>query len=271
MPNPQQTFQLLIREATFTKEVLGSGATQIRKASYAAHGIYAQSFAALSIGLERIGKLCLLLDHYIDNGGSFPEFNYLKNQVGHKLELIQSHGERIAKQRGIEFAFLSVLNHPVHSSILRVLNAYADGDRYSNINLLTGGKAKDDPIATWYEYVDTIIFNTLVPAKRREQIARNAAASKRLSSHTSIFHISETGQIIATYEDASFRTGMYEAVAPHRQFYVLQVIRYWVEILCELGHQAQLLGHKEIPFFNEIFGGFYNDDSYFRSRKTWEF
>ena len=271
MLDPKQTFRMLIREATFTKEVLGAGATQIRKANYAAHGIYAQAFAALSIGLERIGKLCLILDHYIDNNGTFPEFNYLKNQVGHKLELIQSHGERIARRRSIEFRFLSALDHPVHSSILRVLHAYADGDRYSNINVLTGGRQKDDPITTWFEHVDMLIFNTLIPEKRKERIAKNAATAQQFMSDVSVFHIAETGEVIEQYGEASFRTGMYEAVAPHRQFYVLQIIRYWVEILWELEHLAQSIGRQEIPFLGEIFGGFYNDDSYFKSRKTWEF
>jgi hypothetical protein len=271
MLDPKQTFRVLIREATFTKEVLGAGVTQIRKANYAAHGVYAQSFAALSVGLERIGKLCLILDHYIDNAGSFPEFNYLKNQVGHRLELIQSHGEKIAKKRCIQFRFLSALDHPVHSSILQVLHAYADGDRYSNINVLTGGRQKDDPIAAWFECVDKLIFDTLIPQNRKECIAKKAAAAQEIISNASVFHTAETGEIIEQYSEASFRNGMYELVAPHRQFYVLQIIRYWVELLWELGSQAQSLGRQEIPFFGEIFGGFYNDDSYFKSRKTWEF
>lgn len=271
MLDPQQTFQALIKEATFTKEVLGSGTTQIRKANYASHGVYAQAFAGLSVGLERIGKLCLILDHYLDNGGKFPDFNYLKNQIGHKLELLQSRGEEIAKRRNIKFRFLSALNHPLHSSILRVLHAYADGDRYSNINVLIGAKQQDDPIAAWFELVDMLIFSSLVPEKRKQHIAKNSALGQELMSNALVFHTAETGEAIEQYGEASFRTGMFEAVAPHRQLYVLQIIRYWVELLWELGSQAQSLGRKEIPFFGEIFGGFYNDDSYFKSRRTWEF
>jgi hypothetical protein len=271
MLEPQQTFRALVREAIFTKEVLGAGATQIRKANYASHGIYAQAFAGLSVGLERIGKLCLILDHYIDNDGRFPDFNYLKNQVGHKLELLQTRGIEISKRRNIEFRFLGALDHPLHSSILRVLHAYADGDRYSNINVLIGAKQQDDPIATWFNLVDKYIFADLVPEKRKERIAQNAALGQQLMSAGVVFHTAETGEPIENYAEASFRTGMFEAVASHRQLYVLQIIRYWVELVWELGSQAQSLGRKEIPFFGEIFGGFYNDDSYLKSRKTWEF
>ncbi len=261
----------MIREATFTKEILGSGATQIRKANYASHGIYAQAFAGLSVGIERIGKLCLILDHYIENNGRFPDFNYLKNQIGHKLELLQTRGAEIAKRRKIEFRYLAALDHPLHVAVLRVLHDYADGDRYSNINVLIGAKQQDDPIAAWFNLVDNYIFSNVIQENRKERIAQKAIAGYQLMSFGAVFHTAETGELIDNYMEASFRTGMFEAVAPYRQFYVLQIIRYWVELLWELGHHAQLLGRDEIPFFGEIFGGFYNDDSYFKSRKTWEF
>ena len=56
------TFNALLKEAQFTKEILGAGATQIRNANYARKGLYFQAFTSLSTGFERIGKLCLMLD-----------------------------------------------------------------------------------------------------------------------------------------------------------------------------------------------------------------
>lgn len=268
---PEQTFRALIREATFTKEMLCSGATQIRKANYAAHGVYAQAFTALSVGLERIGKLCLILDHYIESDGCFPDFIQLKKKIGHKLQLLQEQGSEIAVRRVIRFKFLSALDHPLHASIIRVLHGYADGDRYSNINLLVGAKQQDDPIAGWFNLVDRYIWTNIVRERQKKKIARNAAISHQLMSMSIVLHTAETGELIESYEDASFRSGMLNAVSPYRQLYVLQIIRYWVELLWELGCQAQTLGRGEIPFFGEIFAGFYNDDSYFKSRKTWEF
>jgi len=74
----KETFKALLKEAQFTKEMLGSGATQIRKANYATKGVYFQAFTNLSTGLERIGKLCLMLDHYIETNGKFPDSKYFK-------------------------------------------------------------------------------------------------------------------------------------------------------------------------------------------------
>jgi hypothetical protein len=81
-----KTFQALANEAEFTKEILGSGATQIRRANYASKGIYFQSFTSLPTGFERIGKPCLMLDYYIKNNGNFPNLQYMKKViVAHSL------------------------------------------------------------------------------------------------------------------------------------------------------------------------------------------
>lgn len=56
MPLLSESFKALLKEAQFTKEMLGSGATQIRNACYASKGVYFHAFTSLSTGLERIGS-----------------------------------------------------------------------------------------------------------------------------------------------------------------------------------------------------------------------
>ena len=50
------------------------------------------------------------------------------------------------------------------------------------------------------------------------------------------------------------------------------MIRYWVELIEGLGYKAQNKNPEklEIPYFSEIFGGYLNEDSYLKSRKTWD-
>lgn len=272
MIDAEERFKALIREATFTKEVLCAGATQIRKANYSTPGVYAQAFAALSVGLERIGKLCLMLDHYIDHDGSFPDFEYLKKKIGHKLGLLQERASEIVQRRQIKFEFLDRLDHPIHRAIVQVLNDYAEGDRYTNINILIGAKQQNDPISAWFSEVDKYIFDKMVTAGRKQSIEKNAAViHEMLENFSTVFHTAETGETINNNFDASFRAGMFAAVAPYRQFYVLQVIRYWTELLWELGRIAQSLGRQEIPYFGEILAGFYNSDAFLKSRKRWDF
>lgn len=265
------TFNALLKEAQFTKEMLGTGATQIRLANYTTKGIYFQSFTSLSTGLERIGKLCLMLDHFIETGGTFPTLKEMKHQIGHKLELLYERSQEVIRRRSVQLRFLRDLSSPEHLAILRVLHDFAEGDRYSNIDILVGSSSSADPVARWFVEVDSLLYATRVSQKKKEQIAHNAWIGAQLLGASSLVrHISEKGEAITDFEEGSRRTGMWEAVAPYRQLAVLQVIRYWTELLGELGYAAQTLSGEDIPFFGEIFGMFYNEDAYLKSRKTWE-
>jgi len=266
-----KTFSALLREAEFTREMLGSGATQIRNANYATKGIYFQSFTNLSTGLERIGKLCLMLDHYIETNGKFPDHEYMKKEIGHKISRIYTNSMSVINNRSISLDYLINLDAPIHQNILCVLSDFAEGDRYSNINLLVGGGRQSDPIASWFQQVDQVIFTTNVSAKKKAKIDHNAnVISQMIGGYTRVLHSSENGTEITDVQEASYRTGMWKAVAPYRQLFVLQIIRFWVELLTSLQYVAMANGSQDIPFFSEVFAPFYNDDSYFRTRKTWE-
>ncbi len=263
-----QTFQALLKEAQFTKEILGSGATQIRRANYATKGIYFQAFTSLSTGLERIGKLCLMLDHYIETKGSFPDFKFMKNEIGHNLLLLEAKASDVVSRRGLG---VEKPNSPIHAAIVKVLSEYAEGDRYSNVNILVGSNRSSDPVSAWYSEVDIPLFESAVKPAKKQKIAQNAKLISDLtSSFMHIQHTSETGGQISDVEDASFRTGVFEAVSPLRQLYVLQIIRFWASLLSELQRPAQAVGKQEIPFFGELFAEFRNEDSYLRTRKVWE-
>lgn len=265
-----QTFQALLREAQFTKEMLATGATQIRNANYATKGVYFQAFTSLSTGLERIGKLCLMLDHYIDTGGAFPTLKDLKQQIGHKLLLLYEKSQGVVQKRSIKFQFANNLSNPIHQSMVLVLHDFAEGDRYSNIDVLVG-ETSTDPVARWFIEIDTPLYEQKVSSKRKRQIEENARlCGAMMNDWSQVRHTSETGDLITQFEDGSKRTGVWKAVVPHRQLYVLQMIRYWTELIWELEHIARKVPGENIPYFGEIFAPFYNDDSYLKSRKTWD-
>jgi hypothetical protein len=264
------TFNALLREAQFTREMLGAGATQIRLANYATKGIYFQAFTSLSTGLERVGKLCLMLDHFIETQGTFPTLNQMKNQIGHKLELLHERSTEVVERRSIKLRLTKDLSHPVHKAIIHILHSFAEGDRYSNIDLLIGGKSSSDPIGRWFHDVDMPLYKARVSQKKKAQIETNARIGAQLmGQYSMILHTSESGGEISEFEDASLRTGIWQAVAPYRQLVVLQIIRYWTELVGELGYMAMALPGENIPHFGEIFAMFYNEDSYLKSRKTW--
>jgi hypothetical protein len=264
-----EQFKALLKEAQFTKEMLGAGATQIRKANYAKKGVYFQSFTSLATGLERIGKLCLMLDYYLDNQGRFPDSKYFR-RIGHDISLY-SESMSIVRKRNIDLKFMKDLDGPIHQSILTILSDFACGDRYSNINVLGRDPRNSERIVSWAQQVDQTIFESHISSARKEQIRKRAHIIHEMSSaFTSVLHISESGNEMTNVEEPSFQTGMWEAVAPKRQLFIMQIIRYWVELLYFLQHKAMDLGKDDIPDFNEVFVGFCTDDAYMKRRKTWD-
>lgn len=264
-------FEALIKEAQFTCEVLCAGVTEIRKANYARRGIYFQSFTSLSTGLERIGKLCLILEYSIKNGGDYPDNTYLKNNIRHDIEIIYQELIKIKKNYSFEFRYLQDLESEIYKDILNLLSRFAKGDRYSNIDLLANNRNYIDPIKIWYEKVDLYFFDCLISKKKKIQIQENAKiANDLIGAFSLIRHMGEDEKDILNVKDASYRTGIVQAVGPYRQLHVFQIIRFFVEMLTCLQKKIITDYNFVIPDFSEIFRIFYNEDTYVKSRRKWE-
>ncbi|WP_395048051.1 hypothetical protein [Flavobacterium sp.] len=266
-----KNFTTLLNEAQFTYEILTSGITQLGKVNYAKKGAYFSSFISISTGLERIGKLCVILDFYIKNEGKFPEENTLKNKIGHDLEKLYENSKNIIADNGIELYFLRNLDSQIHKDIISILSKFAKGDRYSNIDFIVKSKNQSDPIYDWYTKVEQVIFDNRVTNKKKENITNNAKfIGDLMRESASALYFGETGEQIRSIEESSFKTGMAESNIKFRQLYVAQIIRYWVEILRDLQYKAMSFRQNEIPFFGEIFAIFYNEDSYLITRRNYE-
>ena len=265
-----ENFNALSKECAFAYEILASGITQIRKANYAKKGIYYQSFISLSVGLERLSKLCILLDYYISNKGDFPSDKFLRS-LGHNINKLYNKSIDIKEKYNFNFKYLNYLNNEIHINMLKILSDFATRDRYENLNILVDAKQENNPISLWFSLVDLKLFEKHISKRKKEKIAYNAEMIHKLTtSFTSVLHSSEDGNIITDVREGSYRTGIYNSVLPYRQLYLAQIVRYWTELLWELQYKAMEIGKEEIPFFSDMFGCFYNDNSYFRSIRNYE-
>lgn len=266
-----KNFTTLLIEAQFTSEILSSGATQIGKVNYAKKGMYFSSFTSLTTGLERIGKLCLIVDYYITHNGGFPDENTLKNNFGHDLEKLYQKSKEIIIRHDLKFNFLENLDSQMYQNILSILSRFAKGDRYSNINFIVQSKSQSDPVSEWYTNIENEIFKTNVTEYTKKKISKNAKfVSEFMGGKSLVLFSSETGETIRTLEESSIKTGMANANRKYRQLYVAQIIRYWVEILRELNYITIKSKSEDIPYFIEMFTIFFNDDKYLLNRKNFE-
>lgn len=222
-------------------------------------------------GLERIGKLCLIIDYIIKNNGNYPDDDYLKKEIGHDIEKIYQKVLELKQEYKFNFHFLQDLNLDIYQTILRIFSRFGKGDRYSNIDLIVGKRTYDDPIRIWYEQVDIYLFKNSVSLRKKKRIRNNSLIiGQLLEPFTSVRHTGEDENDILSVEDASYRTVVFEAVGQYRQLCIFHIIRFFVEILDCLEYKIIKESIFEVPFFSEIFRIFYNGDSYIKRRKTWE-
>jgi hypothetical protein len=262
-------FYAFLKEAQFTSEMLSAGYEQIGKANFAQKGIYFQAFTSLSTGIERLGKLCLILDYIISNNGNLPNDNYIKKDIGHDLNKLYVLIKKIIVKYNIKLNGIQNLDENIHINIVNILSRFGKGDRYSNIDLITNKRNYVDPIINWYEEIDMKIFNTKVKKSKKDYIERTSQFLDNLMSNDSmVVHTGEDKSEIDTIYEYNYQSQIHYAVEQYRRVYVYQIIRYFVEVLLGLQHYIQSNNLFEVPHFSEIFYIFFWDEKYIKRRKT---
>ncbi|CAN7495094.1 hypothetical protein LJR225_003481 [Phenylobacterium sp. LjRoot225] len=171
-------FRMLIQEARLTQASLLSGLEFLRKADYDQPGSFYAAFFQLSIGLERLFKLVIILDHKARHDRQNPTDRQLR-AVGHELVGAYQACRTIA---GAQDSKVSQWFEPdsLEGRLLGLLAEFAAGSRYYNLDQLAGAGRHEDPLTGWYG-VHTEIANHYISHSR--QAAINALAIRHCDSH----------------------------------------------------------------------------------------
>jgi len=182
------------REAQLSAEQSAHGITVLGRANHAQTGYYTQAFFALSIGLERMGKLIFLADYAIRNKGTFPTDKDLR-KIGHDIGSLLEKCEEIATSLSQDRDYSVRPNDLIHRGIKDVLSLFGTKLRYYNLNHLSGAdQGQHDPVALWWEKVATPICSRHYTEKQRKADAADAALMENILGESStIIHSTETG------------------------------------------------------------------------------
>jgi len=259
------------REAQLAASEVAHGATVLYQANHAQTGLYTQAFFCLSIGLERMGKLVFIADHAIQHGGRFPTDQKLR-AIGHDLASLFAQCDKIGATLDPNRRFAERPTDPIHKAVEDVLSLFARKLRYYNLNYLSGAQGRqDDPIALWWERVAKPICEKYYSKRQREANERDGEALRAMIADDAIFlHTTEEGHPITDAQELYTRGKATRVVQRYGQLYVLQIARWLTSMLFKQAHQGAYI-HRIQPLFglHEPFTIFHNEDSYFRSRKTW--
>jgi hypothetical protein len=176
-----KTYYLLEKEGLLIRSTLSLGLTALRNATLNSKDKYYSAFFELSIGLERLMKTTLILAHMSNNRLAPPTQSALK-KLGHDLETLFAECKKLEHSCSqSSLSQLSTSSTPIR--ILIFLSKFARGDRYHNIDALTGAGAVD-PLANWKEILDHILLTDVSAEQIRRATHQSLAISSRIADIT---------------------------------------------------------------------------------------
>ena len=146
------------REAALVRNLIGSGVTSLGKASYGDKiGEYYAAFFGLSIGLERLAKLCIVVDYAIAHNGQTPT---KLSRFGHNLVKLLNYVDNSTAKYSLKLDYSRPTSR-VSNAIVRCLDAFADAGRgrYANFAALGDPNLRhEEPISKWWSQVAELIL-----------------------------------------------------------------------------------------------------------------
>lgn len=167
------SFLLLQQEGYLISSCLATGLTELRKANVNNQGAFYSSLFNLSVGLERLLKSIIIIDHMIKNNLVPPSEKELKN-YGHNLEELYDKAVSISNEINEKIPERREL-HKIDKEIMLLLSNFAKTTRYYNLNALSSQQKEVCPLINWNKIIMLIIHNDLTK-KQREKIQRTTAA-----------------------------------------------------------------------------------------------
>lgn len=252
-----EKYRRLYDELLFTRQLLGIGLTSLRKANFENKGVYFQAFTNLSLGLERLCKVCLLLNYYHENG-KFPSTREISKN-GHNLEKLVNSLLAISENESLS---------DIHGKILQHFSNFAESrGRYSNINYLTEG-SQIDPISAWKK-IDDDIESYFLTSKQKTKIAENKMFSQYNNQPILILGFEDENRMPIDNGNLLFeRLISFEFICGYRTLLVIQIIEVIYNILKKI-NDSNLGKNYFIQDLGYIFATFfYGSDSDKRNRKN---
>lgn len=254
-------YHKLYDELNFTRELLGLGLTNIRKANFQNKGIYLQAFSNLSLGLERMMKVCCILQYYSTHK-KFPNSKEIK-KYGHDLEKLFSY---ISSLYPIENKLTDI-----HYKILSHLSEFASGSgtRYSNINFI-GNNEDNDPIYNWHKEIDIFIYEHMLTARQKKSILDKIQYQQSIYRRivpAFVFFVSEENKEILDTDNLTEIFYKISSISGYRVLLIIEILEYIFNILEHINNKNSHTDYFLLDLGRLFATFFYGSNTEKRTRK----
>lgn len=269
-------WRLLEQEGYLAQSCLCTGLTALRAANLGDQkGLFYSAFFELSIGLERMMKLIVILDHLAEHMIEAPPAKTIE-AYGHKLLVLWRDVQRIATK--LEEADLdSLAANALLMDMLQFLDEFAHpGGRYANINKLTGSnlQGRTDPMDAWAVLAGKL-FELHATRAERAKAAQIKAVAQIMLGDVSMNLINDLSGASLGVGGLHQRASELDTAGRYAVWYFVQLTEALRKVLdgaTYKAHQAEERsgkGRGNIPFMGEFFEFAWSDKTYALRKKVW--
>jgi hypothetical protein len=168
------TFLLLQDEGFLMQNCFKTSLTALRACRNEERGPYYGAFFNYTIGLERLLKVLLLMSDWHRNR-QFPTDSELKKyggRSGHDLQKLYESTKSLFQQYGVERES-HLVPDDIDYRLLEFLSDFATRNRYFNLDMLTGTKARPDPLGIWDDLLLDVYEKDVPEQKRLPELDEN--------------------------------------------------------------------------------------------------
>jgi hypothetical protein len=266
------TFVLLQQEGHLIQSCLTNGLTHLRNARLDTKGAFYIAFFQLSIGLERLMKASLIIDHMVNNHFVPPKKSQMQS-YGHDLV---SLFERLRLLSGTDTTrpLDSIVMGSVEYDILQMLSEFAKRTRYFNLDSLSSAQSNEDPLASWNSIIERILKEDI----HERHVRRVDRQSQFLASELrglAIIIGTDLEKRPLSLKDAMSLPRQHDLAARHATFHVFCIIQSLVRQLSEISHNADTvalasgLRMPPVPHMKEFFDFTYHEKRDVLRKKRW--
>jgi hypothetical protein len=267
------SFLLLQQEGYLIRTSLAQGLTLLRSANLDEKGHYYGAFFGLSVGLERLIKVIIILDHMANNALIPPNRSLLK-KYSHDLNALFSHSQVIASAKP-RHPLCSIVSGTIEDEIVKHLSAFAENcGRYANLDSLTLGRPQSDPLDSWKRLIQRILEED-VPPGAKEKARREAAALAASFSNNAIAIAHDLDRQPLSLQQWFETPRMLELAASRSVVRVLRVLHPLKDLLEEVNSrvlfetQGRGIQQPVVPFLHEFFDFITDDERRTLRKKQW--
>lgn len=265
-------FHLLSREGYITQSCIATGLTEARNANLGDRGRYYTAFFQLSIGLERMAKLALILDHMVSHQLAPPGGTAIR-KYSHDLDTLYRAASAAAQNRGWNPS-AELTTSPFADRILSFLSRFAKGARYANLDALASGTVASEPLEEWNQILQDVLL-TDSSSRKRERIAQDSAAFGHLLKDAAFVRAHDLANRSMTLEDWYAQPQLLDEAAKHAVWHLVLVTAPLKEIVGYLSRLAADINRKQtlstvhIPTMSEFYTFLWVDRPYVLRKKRW--